>query len=162
MFRRHTFHLHLCGLLFVCFSHLHTSNKSHFQHSNTVMLLIPFSCTLLCVCFSVYSDYITAVTFTPAANGFLMDSLFLGSPLHHCQSASNPPPIGQRCSVDQMAGPSNWPESSGGKEGIDLSVVLEDQLIPIVCASTDSPMCLIWYGLFLLGQDKSLSHHFPL
>lgn len=58
--------------------------------------------------------------------------------------------------------PSNWLESSRGKEGIDLSVVLGDQLIPIVCASTDSPMCLIWYGLFLLSQDKGLSHHFPL
>lgn len=44
-------------------------------------------------------------------------------------------------------------------EGIDLSVVLEDQLIPIVCASTDSPMCLIRYGLFLLGQDKSRSEY---
>ncbi len=59
-------------------------------------------------------------------------------------------------------GLSNWPKSSRGKERIDLSVVLGDQLIPIVCASTDSLMCLIWYGLFLLGQDKSLSHHFPL
>lgn len=53
-------------------------------------------------------------------------------------------------------------EHTGGKEGIDLSVVLGDQLIPIVCASTDSPMCLFWYGLFLLGQDKSLSHHFAI
>lgn len=53
-------------------------------------------------------------------------------------------------------------KAQGGQEGIDLSVVLEDQLIPIVCASTDSLMCLIWYSLFLLGQDKSLSHHFPL
>lgn len=74
-------------------------------------------------------------TFTPAANGFLMDSLYLTSPLLH--------PLGR-----------------GG--GIDLSVVLGDQLIPIVCASTDSPMCLIWYGLFLLVQDKRVSHHLPL
>lgn len=84
---------------------------------------------------------------------------------HLCADVSQTPApltIGQRRSVDPMVRPSNWPESSGGKEGIDLSVVLGDQLIPIVCASTDSPMCLIWYGLFLLGQDKSLSHHFAL
>lgn len=87
-------------------------------------------------------------------------------PPHHttCHSPASHPPIGCRCSSDQMAGPTNWPlELRGGggreKEGIDLSVVLEDQLIPIVCASTDSPMCLIRYGLFLLGQDKSRSHH---
>lgn len=96
------------------------------------------------------------------SDGLPLPNLFSGSPLHCCQSTSNPDPIGWRCSVDQMAGPCNWPKSSGGKEGIDLSVVLGDQLIPIVCASTDSPMCLICYGLFLLGQDKTLSHHFPL
>lgn len=57
-------------------------------------------------------------------------------------------------------GPWSSEERWGGEEeGIDLSVVLEDQLIPIVCASTDSPMCLIRYGLFLLAQDKSRSHH---
>lgn len=52
MFRRHTFHLHLCGVLFVCFSHLQMSNKSHFQYSNMVVILIPFFHSLsplLCV-----------------------------------------------------------------------------------------------------------------
>lgn len=39
-------------------------------------------------------------------------------------------------------------------EDIDLSVVLGDQLIPIVCASTDRNQCLIAYGLFLHGEDK--------
>lgn len=109
------------------------------------------------------TDSTTALTFT---HGFLMDSLSLTlfpvSLLCGRQSSPSPPLIGQRCRVDQTAVLSNWPESSGGKEGIDLSVVLGDQLIPIVCASTDSPMCLIWYGLFLLRRDKSLCHRFPL
>lgn len=37
---------------------------------------------------------------------------------------------------------------------IDLSVVLGDQLIPIVCANTDRNQRLIAYGLFLHDEDK--------
>lgn len=46
-----------------------------------------------------------------------------------------------------------------GGGGIDLSVVLGDQLIPIVCASTDRNQCLIAYGLFLHGEDKDPPSH---
>lgn len=49
----------------------------------------------------------------------------------------------------------------GGAEDIDLSVVLGDQLIPIVCASTDRNQCLIAYGLFLHGEDKDPPSLFP-
>lgn len=48
-----------------------------------------------------------------------------------------------------------------GVEDIDLSVVLGDQLIPIVCASTDRNQCLIAYGLFLYGEDKGPPSLFP-
>lgn len=48
-----------------------------------------------------------------------------------------------------------------GGGGIDLSAVLGDQLIPIVCASTDRNQCLIAYGLFLHSEDKMDSHRFP-
>lgn len=47
-----------------------------------------------------------------------------------------------------------------GEEDIDLSVVLGDQLIPIVCASTDRNQRLVAYGLFLHGKDKE-PHHDP-
>lgn len=167
LFYRWTFHLHLCGGLFVCFPHLQRSNKSLVQRSNTVTLLISIFCSRLwSVRVSLYTDYITAVTFSPAANGFLMDSLFLTpSWAHLCTTVSQPPALLQLAGdalLIKWQGRPIGPRAQGGKEGIDLSVVLEDQLIPIVCASTDSPMCLIWYGLFLLRQDKSLSHHFPL
>lgn len=46
-----------------------------------------------------------------------------------------------------------------GEEDIDLFVVLGDQLIPIVCASTDRNQCLLAYGLFLHGKDKEPHHH---
>lgn len=121
--------------------------------------LLPYAAVNRC---TLHFDYTTVPTFTPAASG--LDGL----PAPNLRSASPLSVNLQSCS--------HWLEmlcwSNGvaiqlarelrGKERIDLSVVLGDQLIPIVCASTDSPMCLIWYGLFLLSQDKSLSHHFPL
>lgn len=145
-----------CSLLIVCKRTInHTSSPA------SVDALWP-AAPALCV-----SPTPSAVTFCPSCR-WLSDGLPLpGSspfpptgphvthPLALLPLAADAPlikrrgqPIGRRSS-----------EEEGGKEGIDLSVVLEDQLIPIVCASTDSPMCLIRYGLFLPGQDKSWPHH---
>lgn len=105
-------------------------------------------------------------TLTSVANRFLIESFsftfFSGSLWYCCQSSSRFLPLADGAAWIKRRGVQLAGELTGGKEGIDLSVVLGDQLIPIVCASTDSPMCLICYGLFLLRQDKSLSHHFAL
>lgn len=45
------------------------------------------------------------------------------------------------------SGQSDWPRELKGKVRIDLFVVLGNQLIPILCASIDRTLCLIWYGL---------------
>lgn len=103
------FVLNLCGVLlvFVSFSHLQMSaiffQSLHVPTSrflyNTVMLLIPSYAALLHLCaglcsrwIAVYSDYTTALTFTLAANGFLMDSLSLTSfRAHLCAAVSQHP-----------------------------------------------------------------------
>lgn len=133
----------------------------HALHSNTEMLLIPCHAA----CFSVYCCTLQQSLCCSQwlSDGLPLPNLFSGSPLRLLSVNLQPSyywpemPCWSNGGAVQLAG-----ELRRGKEGIDLSVVLGDQLIPIVCASTDSPMCLIWYGLFLLSQDKSLSHHFPL
>lgn len=90
--------------------------------------------------------------FPPTTAAALQNQNMVLLPVDRRRTPSPPPPV--LLSVNFLLF-SDWLESSGGKEGIDLSVVLGDQLIPIVCASTDSWMCLIRYGLFLLGRDKS-------
>lgn len=105
----HTFHLHFWSS---CFSHLQMSTilfkclhvlKSHLLHNNTALLIPSYAALLhLCACscslwIAVYSHHTTALTFTPPANGFLMDSLSLTSFWAHlcaCQSTRNPPLIG--------------------------------------------------------------------
>lgn len=151
--------------------------KSLLLHSNKAMLLIPSYAALqprlhLCAClYSLWIAVYSALNTPQPSLSLLLPMVFWWTP--------SPSPLFTLTSVPLSVNPqlspywlemvrwsngrpSNWLESSGRKEGIDLSVVLGDQLIPIVCASTDSPMCLICYGLFLLGQDKSLSHPFPL
>lgn len=141
------------------------STKSR-QHSNVINTDLLHLCACSSVDCCVLWLHHTTLTFAPAANGFLMDSLSPTSfRAHLCAAVSQPQTLlllARDALLIKWHGRAIGWRAQGGKEGIDLSVVLGDQLIPIVCASTDSPMCLIWYSLFLLGQDKSLSHHFPL